>query len=395
MKRILILTSRLPVPLTSGEKIRILNICRGLSREFELVLLSLCASKEELEDNSPELDIFTEVHKVYLPVATSLANTARALLSSEPLQVAYYRSDAFARKVDELLPGVDCVIAHLVRTSDYVRSATDVVKILEMTDAISLTYQRLIGQRLRKSIKSIIYQKEYRRLQRYERAVAEEFDMVSLISQVDKSYLAALGAPTDRIEIFTNGVTLEDLPYLGPGDGGDVVFIGNMRTLPNIDACRFMATEVLPLIHREEPSIRFKIIGSAPEAATREFSKYPGVQVVGRVAKIADAASGAFASVCPMRVGAGVQNKVLEYLALGLPCVTTSIGLEGIEAAPDQDLLISDRPADIAEAVLRLYRNREMGRALSTSGRHFVETEHTWAPIQDAYCRKVQGLLGK
>src|SRR5690606_19810618 len=97
--------------------------------------------------------------------------------------------------------------------------------------------------------------------------------MTSLISSVDQDYLTDMGASRQRIEIFTNGVNLEELPFLGPGEKRDVIFIGNMRTIPNIDACRFMSTEVLPLIRREA-DVRFRIIGEIPEIVAEEFRSY-------------------------------------------------------------------------------------------------------------------------
>jgi glycosyltransferase involved in cell wall biosynthesis len=208
--------------------------------------------------------------------------------------------------------------------------------------------------------------------------------MISLISPVDRDYLAGIGAPDGAFEIFTNGVNLTNLPFLGPGQSKNIIFIGNMRTIPNLDACRFMATEVLPLI-RKHTDVRFKIIGEAPSAAFDEFQRYEAVTMVGRVDSISKAADGAFASVCPMRFGAGVQNKVLEYMSLGIPCVTTSVGLEGIGATPSKEVVVADKPEDMANAVLQILKDPIFAKNLSLAARNFVERQHTWPPIQKAY----------
>jgi glycosyltransferase involved in cell wall biosynthesis len=339
-----------------------------------------------------DLSIFKEVHRVYLPTSVSMFNTVCALLTKTPLQVAYYRSRAFKRRLHELLPTIDGIIAHLVRTSDYVKRVQGVPKVLEMTDAISLTYRRFHEHRQRLSVKTLAYALEYKRLRQYERAIASQFDMVSLISPVDRDYLVDTGTSEQGIDIFTNGVNLAELPFLGPGEQRDVIFIGNMRTIPNIDACRFMATKVLPLICAET-NVRFRIIGEIPEVIAREFQEYEAVDVVGRVDSIAEAAKGAFAAVCPMRFGAGVQNKVLEYMALGIPCVTTGLGLEGIAAEPQKEVIIADSAEEIATAVLKLLGDPHLSTALSVAARGFIEREHTWPPIQKAYRDRLAQLM--
>lgn len=393
MKNILVLTSRIPAPLTGGDKLRIYNLCVGLAKEFRLTLLTFCSSEEEMTSDFPELDIFESVHRVHLPKWKSYLNTALALPTRTPLQLAYYRSAEFRRKAEALSAEADGVLAHLLRTSQYVDRLAIRPKILEMTDAISLTYQRMVEHDVGLSLKSLVYRIERKRLKRYESDAVRAFDLVSLISPIDVAHLqAASGSNAGNIQVFSNGVDFANLPFLGAGQGDEIVFIGNMHTLPNLDACRYFAEDILPVL-RKTHSFRFKIVGDGPPSVKSELERFEGVEVTGRVAKVADAVRGAFAAVCPMRFGAGLQNKVLEYMALGLPTVTTTMGLEGIDAQVGADVLVADTPQAFAAQLSSVRTDAALATRLSQNGRAFVETHHDWEPIRAGFCSAVRAAF--
>jgi glycosyltransferase involved in cell wall biosynthesis len=385
-KRLLVLTPRLPYPVIGGDKLRIFNLCRVLSRQYSLTLLSLCETVEEMSCELPRDGVFDRVERVYLSKTRSYINTLLALPTRTPLQVAYYRSRAFAAAVERLLPSHDGVLVHLIRCAEYVRRS-DKPRVLEMTDAISLNYSRVKELRNPRGFKSRVFSLEAKRLLDYEKAIVDDFDLSLLVSQTDKDYLFP-HASAGKVVVCSNGVDLTGLPYSGRSMASRLlIFIGDMRTVQNQDMCHFFAEEVLPLL-RKRADYRFRIVGSIAPALAERFRTYEGVEVTGRVVSVADAALDGAIGVCPMRIGAGVQNKILEYMALGLPVVTTMLGYEGLGAGSEQDLLIANTPEEFVERIEWFTANEAGAVEMAGRARTFVEQEHGWGQM-------VAPLLGR
>lgn len=385
-QRLLVLTPRFPYPTIGGDRIRILHLCRGLSREFSLTLLSLCETRDEMSFE-PCDGVFSDIHRVHLPRWRSYLNTLCALLGSRPLQLAYYESSAFRDAVHRLAPQHDLVIAHLIRTGQYIEQLRG-PRILEMTDAISMNYQRIRMAAGNRNWKRLVYLVEQRRLQRYESQAVRRFDRVWLTSHVDRRFLDP--DAQSPIDVIPNGTDLEKFPFHAPVEGGNtIVFIGNMASVQNQDACQYFIREVLPQVRARAP-ITFRIVGNAPIDVQRRFANYDGVEMTGRIADIRDGVNGAFCGVCPVRAAAGIQNKILEYLALGLPCVTSPVGLCGIDARPGEELLVYKNPAEAAEQILQLHSNAGLRMQLAVAGRELVQRRYDW---QDIYRKFVASCI--
>lgn len=377
-KRALVLTPRFPYPMYGGDRMRILHVCRALSREFSLTLLSLCESREEMR-LEPQDGLFAEIQRVLLPRWRSYLNSALALPGARPLQLAYYDSAEFRRKAETLAGEHDLVLAHLIRTGQYIEHM-HTPRVLEMTDAISMNYERVRKTDGMRGWKRWVYALEEKRLHRYERNTIQRFDRVWLTSSKDREYLDM--RRDSPLEVIPNGTDLEVLPYTPPvEDGNAIVFIGNMTTLQNEDACEHFAKEILPGVRAEAPDAVLRIVGNAPPAMMRKFAQYDGVELTGRVAHIRDGVRGGFCGVCPVRAAAGIQNKVLEYMALGLPCVTSQLGLGGVEARNGIEVLVYQNPAEAVRQILELHRHKQLRLRLAEAGRALVEQQYDWKSI--------------
>jgi len=388
--RLLVLTPRYPYPVIGGDRLRIYQVCKMLAEDADLTLLSLVERPDELTLPLPDDGVFTAIHRILKKPWQSWLSTARALPTRTPLQVAYYRDASFTRRARELAATHDGIVAHLIRTGDVVRDLPG-PKFLEMTDAVSLNYTRVRKAQDKRLTdpRTWIYSVEQPRLAPYERSIAADFDVSFLVSDVDRTHLFGDDpAWQDRVLVCPNGVDLAGLPYVGPAEGADLVYIGNMASLQNFDAACYMASDILPAIRARIPQVRLRVVGRIPDDKAAELRKFDGVDVTGEVDSIPEAARGGAVAVAPLRLGAGVQNKVLEYLALGLPTVTTTVALEGLAAVPDRHLLVADGAMDFADTVVRLLRDPELGQRLAVAGREFVETHHRWdaalAPMREA-----------
>ena len=390
-KSILVLTPRFPYPVIGGDKLRIYHLCKVLSSQYQLTLLSLCESKDEMEFEIPDDGVFQKVVRVYLPKWKSYVQTLLALPSKIPLQVAYYQCRAFSYEIGRLLPSHDAVLAHLIRTGDYVRNVNK-INILEMTDAISLNYGRVKQFNRVGGLKEVVYRIEAKRLKKYERSIVNDFDLSVLVSSTDSDYLFGPHGREDVL-VCSNGVDLSELPFSPPSMSSKVVaFIGNMRTVQNLDACNYFIEQILPLL-RKRGDYKFRIVGSITDELANYFCQFANVEVTGRVKSIASAVKDVSVGVCPMRIGAGVQNKVLEYMALGLPTVTTTIGYEGIDAAPGRDLLIADTPDGFVEQIIWLSEHDDNAIVMARNAREFVETTHDWSSILQPFTKRLTTLI--
>lgn len=392
-KKMLVLTPRFPYPVIGGDRLRIYRLCQALSQEYELTLLSLCDSEAEMQMPLPD-KVFSRVERLRLSRWRRVWNVIKALPGQQPLQVAYYASPRFQARARALLAEHDATLAHLIRTGDSIRALPG-VKFLEMTDAISLNYQRV--SRARGGLfdwRRLIYRIEARRLLRYEQAVVNSFTHTFLVSAIDRDFLyREQPASLARVSVCSNGVDVAALPYQFAHAGRDIVFIGNLHSLQNFDAAYFFASEVLPLVRAQHPEVCFRVIGRIKPESASQLRQLAGVVVSGEVAEVAAAARGAALGVCPVRLGAGVQNKVLEYMALGLPVVSTRLGLEGFAAEPGRELLVADEPREMAAAVCQLLDDREAASTQAQHARHYVEQQHGWDAMLAPFMATVRRYL--
>ncbi len=373
-RRILVLTPRFPYPPAGGDRLRIYQICKQLSSEFELSLLSMCESEEEMEAPIQSDGVFKQIERVFHGKWRRVTGCLRALPSRTPFQVGYYRNALFEKRVHQLASQHHCLLAHLIRTGPYI-AQFKLPRVLEMTDAISLSYRRTVEHV--DPIKAALYRIEAKRLLDFERYVALECDLCVLVSDVDRNFLFPSGVHS-KVLVCSNGVDSQALPFRFNPDGKTIIFIGKNSTRPNMDGIMYFVKEVMPLVRARVPQVQFRVIGQISAEFRRKLESH-GVIVTGTVANVAEAATGASVGVCPLRIGAGVQNKILEYMALGVPAVTSPIGLEGLEAISGVHVMTATRPQDWADQIGRLLQDRDLARNLAVAGRRFVEAQHSWS----------------
>ncbi len=376
---LLVLTPRFPYPVVGGDRLRIYEICKVLSSHFRITLLSLCDSKSEVEMLIPDDGIFHRIERIFLPKWRSYLNCAFALPTNAPLQVAFYKHRAFKKRASELMKQHDACIAHLIRSGDAIKNEPG-VKFLEMTDIISLNYSRISDTKLIKfDFRAMVYRLESKRLKSYESKIVNHFDHSFLVSEFDRNFLFGNNSYESKlVSVFSNGVNLDSFPYQFNHNAKDIIFIGNMQSLQNFDAALFMATDIFPLVRKVLPHVRLRLIGRIKPEQALQLSTFIGVDVTGEIDNVANAAKDGAVGVCPLRLGAGVQNKVLEYMSLGLPVVSTSIGLEGFDAQDGKELFVENDPALFAKKIISLIENRNSAEVVSKFARKYVETNHSW-----------------
>lgn len=396
-KRILLLTPRWPYPPTGGDRLRILKLAEAVSQRHDITLLSLCQDRTELDSPLPPGGVFKEVHRLRLPRWRSWAQVALALAGSTPLQVAYYCSGAFRREVERLLPGHDMVWCHLARMAPYACRAA-VPRWLEMTDAVSLTMER--AARLKRSgldPRRLAFDLESRRMRRMEQRLADEFDLISLISNVDRD--TALGyetAPRANVLVAANGV---EMPAVHGRPAGQrppaIAMVGRMDSFANRDALWHFVNEILPGVVRRVPDARLHIIGHVNASDERRLRRVAAVRVEGVLPDMGTVLRNCRVGVCPVRIGAGIQNKLLDYMAHGLASVSSPIGLEGLRVQAGTELAVASSPSEWVESVVALLLDEGQASRLGVAGRAWVEREHRWSAALAPLVDRVDVLLSQ
>ncbi|MBP1633294.1 MAG: hypothetical protein H6Q11_1582 [Acidobacteria bacterium] len=311
--------------------------------------------------------------------AAAYGRAALGLASRRPLQVHYYYSRPMARRlqsvIEEFRP--DLVYAHTIRMAEYLAEGRPGPGILAMQISMALNYGRL-ARHARRPWRRAVYRIEARRARRYEPRIAARFDRCLLISEAD---VAALGSlRPGNVLINPHGVDYAHFTRT-PGAVGEedrIVFTGNLAYPPNADAVEWFVADILPLVRREVPGARLAVVGADPPRRVLDLGADPGVEVTGRVPDLRPYLERALVGIDPLRVGAGLQNKVLEGMSMGLPMVVTSIANEGIGAVPGEEVLVADDPPAFAGAVVRLLRDPGLRRGLGERARRAIEQRWSW-----------------
>ncbi len=242
-------------------------------------------------------------------------------------------------------------------------------------------------------------------LARYEKRYCSKFSRIVATTSTDREQLLELLSPPVRvrgkqnffvppIDVIPNGVDLTQFPYRSIDPGGHtLIFAGAMNNLPNIDAARFLSLQILPLLQQRYPDASLTLVGASPVPEVLALGELPGIQVVGRVQRVAEYLHQAAVCVVPMRIGFGIKNKTLEAMAAGTPVVASDRGLEGLVVDGGQQptrALRANKVHEYVEAITSLFENQQLRQDLSVSARSLVESQYTWDIIGRQYDRLLQ-----
>jgi sugar transferase (PEP-CTERM/EpsH1 system associated) len=386
--RILWLKSDLLVPLDKGGKLRTWHLMRHLARQHDITYLGFASP----DDPSDAPERMREVARRVISVPRSdppkrsawfYVDAARYLLNPLPYAIAKYRSGAYRREIERLLSedAFDVIV------SDFVLPMVNLpanvpCPVVVFTHNVEAEIWRRHAETQTSAVGRFLYDTQYRRMQRFERRALGRAGGVLAVSDVDRVTLARTYPDVMRepARVIPTGV---DTGFFEPASSAahsrSLVFTGSMDWLPNEDAMTYFCREVLPLVRAEEPATTLTIVGRAPTPRVARLAEQPGISVTGRVEDVRPHIGAAAVYVVPLRIGGGTRLKIFEAMAMGKAVVSTSIGAEGLPVKHEQQLLIADDPREFAGAVLRLFRDAELRRAIEQAARALVVARYDWA----------------
>ncbi len=375
MAKIAVLTSRFPFPLEKGDKLRIFNQVKGLSVGNEIHLIALDEKIITAEQREALEPFCKSIHVFQVSKMRQLMNISSALFENVPLQVGIYYSRAIHIKIKKLLAGLqpDAVYCHLIRMSEYVRDEKHLKKTIDYMDAFS------IGMKRRAQISNILLKPvlhlEHKRLVQYERNIFDDFEQKVIISSQDRE---AIGHPDkNKIHIIPNGVDFNQFFPEEKEKKYDLLFTGNMGYPPNIESAHYAATKILPLIHRTHPQATLLIAGVDAPARIRKL-RSDRIFVIEKFNHIRDAFAASKIMLAPMLISIGLQNKIIQAMAMKIPCIVSSLANNAIHAGHQKEIIEANSPADFAAAYAELIENDEKYNSIREKAFEFVRNNFDW-----------------
>ncbi len=373
-KKIFILLSRIPYPLEKGDKLRAYHQIKELSQHHTLILC--CLNDTKIHPKAFErLKPFAEALYIF-PLRKSgiIGRLCRALFSSTPFQVAYFYSPGIHKQIKALIAKhqPDHLFCQLIRTTRYA-DGSDTDNTLDYQDVFSAGLLR--RHRIAPWYKKMLLKMEYRRVLSFENKAFDQFNKHVIISIPDRNLIPHPARKS--IAVIPNGV---DTIFFKPMDHPkqyDIIFTGNMGYPPNINGASFLVRQVMPLVWAKIPATNVAIVGASPAASVKSLAS-PLVTVTGWVDDIRTYYAASSIFVAPMQIGTGLQNKVLEAMAMKLPCITSPLANEALMAKENNQVLIGRNAPEYAQHILSLLTETKKYNNLSKAGHHFVLQHFNW-----------------
>ena len=376
--RIFFVCQRVPFPPDRGDKIATFNEIRHLSKHHEVHVFCLGDGAADL-DNVPALRAYVKsITAAPVHGLTGKLRALKALLDGRPLSVAAFNvaalHQAIISKYDELRP--DLIIIYSCNVAQYAEHFAGLPRIMQFHDLDSLKWAQY-AERSGFPLKWI-YRIEATRLLGYERRIARRFAHSLVCTAAEMRDFEHL-CPGIAVSLVGNGVDLDYFRSLGEiKRHGSIVFTGVMDYFPNIDAVQWFCDEILPAVQAQIPEATLTICGNRPTAAVRRLAKRRGISVTGWVADTRPYLDSAEVFVAPLRLARGVQNKLLEALAMGLPCVASKAAWNGTVVPEGAGILVTDNSEEFAGQIVRLLRDDALRLEMAGKARAVVETKYRW-----------------
>lgn len=386
MGDILFLAHRVPFPPDRGDKMRSYHLLRHLAGLARVHLATFADDAADLAHADALRPLLAGLHVEIRTRSRSSAGFA-ALAGGRAVSVALFDSSTMRAAVDATLSAqdIDTIFAFSGQMAQYVPSSGAPRFVMDFVDMDSAKFAAYAADGA--GPMRWVNRREGRRLFDFERKVAARADVSLFVSEAEAAlFRARSGLGVDRVQVLENGIDLDvydpaaDFAPLGaarPGQGPLIVFTGQMDYRPNAEAVTQFATRSLPAIRAAVPTAHFAIVGRNPDAQIRGLADLPGVTVTGAVPDVRSWLVAADVVVAPLRLARGVQNKVLEAMAMARPLVVSPAAHEGIDATPGVHLVVADA-ADEADAVVGLLADPVRARTIAAAGRARIEARYGW-----------------
>jgi len=375
--KLLVLLSRIPYPLEKGDKLRAYHQIRCLSANHEIHLLAV--HHEPIHpDAARELKKYCQSVRFFkINLIQAGINILLKFLSRKPLQVGYFHNLSTHRKIQKAIQEIqpEHIYCQLIRVAEYVKH-TPIRKTLDYQDVFSKGVERRI-EKAPWYFKPVL-KLEYKRLLKYEKDIFDDFDHKTIISEPDRELIPH--PLNHEIQVIGNGVDFNFFKPVTVEKKYDIIFSGNMGYPPNVDAAVYLVKEVIPALRQLRGKVKVVIAGATPHPKVKALQSEE-VTVTGWVDDIRDYYAASRVFIAPMKIGTGLQNKLLEAMAMKLPCVTSPLANNALNARNGIEILVGENTEQYVLYLHQLLANNELAKNIADNGNRFVHEHYNWEAI--------------
>ena len=384
---LLFLCHRIPFPPNKGDKIRSYHLLKYLSEHYRVYLGTFIDDADDWQYVEKVEALCEACLFINLNPLQAKMKSISGLVTGDALTLPYYRSRELQNWVKAKVDGekIDIAVAMSSPMAQFLEgmSAQLNTQIIDLVDIDSdkwLQYANAMKWPM-----SWVYRREADKLLAYEKKIAKQFDMSFFVSSTEADmFKRKVPELAEKVSFYNNGVdsdyfsssAMPDCDPVYPDEHLPIVFTGAMDYWPNVDAVYWFAHDILPSLRQQYPDLHFYIVGSKPTEKVQNLEQLEGITVTGRVEDIRPYIHYAFAAVAPMKIARGIQNKVLEAMAMEKSVVVTSMGLEGIKAVPDKEVLIADTAQEFIHQISSLIEHDKAD--IGTAARQRVMVDFSW-----------------
>jgi polysaccharide biosynthesis protein PslH len=388
-QNLLYIAHRIPYPPNKGDKIRTFHEIKYLSQFFHIDLVTFADTPSDMIFEANLKKYCRQVHVFPLNPLWGKIKGLKSLLLGKSIAEGYFFDTRANKKIAVLLKKntYQAVFCFSSPTAEYVfQNLSDIPRkttrlIMDFCDVDSDKWQQY-AEKTRFPMNQL-YRLEASRLLAYEKKINQSFDASIFVSENEADLFRQYVPEARNIVPVSNGVDFTyfsgQVPEKNNNESPTILFTGAMDYHANVDGVTWFAKKIFPLLKQRIPAIRFVIVGSNPRPAVTALAQTANITVTGYVDDIREYYQAADVSVVPLRIARGIQNKVLEAMAMGLPVVCTSAALSGIQAIPGKDVIQADDETAFADAVELLIKDKKLARKTADSAGHTVRTRYAWS----------------
>lgn len=384
--KVAVLLTRIPFPLMKGDKLRAYYQIKELAKQHEVYLFCLNYKDEEEKAKEELLKYCKTIHIEKLNLFSSLLRVCFSVFSFLPFQTAYYNSPKAKKHFKSFVEknNIELCYFQFVRLAPFAKKINK-KKVLDFQDTLSVNMKRRADNS--GLLERLLFSIEAKRLARYESKMFEVFDALTIITDADRKLLKS--PRKEEVHIIPNGVAESYFTYPQPKEKPyDLLFSGAMSYAPNIDAAEYLIKEIMPLVWEKKPNVKIAIAGGgAPISLQKEANER--IIMPGWVDDMKEYYSQTKIFIAPMRIGTGLQNKLLEAMAMNVACVTSPLANQALKAKDKEEILIANTTKEYADYVIELLDNKELAQNIASKGKDYVFNQYSW----QTNCEKLSNIF--
>jgi len=383
MKKILFVSTRYPIPVFGGDKNRTVGILKFLSKKNKVDFVTLIKKNQ---NRTNELSFCNNVKVFEINnLFSRLTKAVVSMLSGKPLQIGFYYSKELKEYINKVEKNYNTIVFHQLRGSQYLSKNFKGKKVLEMTDLQSLNYQQVFERLYPLNPLKYIYALEKYLIRKYEKRVVKLFDKIVFISKKDSKKAGQILGYKKKIAYVRNGCDLNKNLFKYHKSNYKILFLGNIKYLPNKYACYHFAKNILPRLNELYAKFEFHIVGEINYFDKFKLKRCKNVIVYGPIKNLNYIIKIVSCAICNINIATGSQLKILTYMSYGIPTISSSISFKDTNLKKNKEIMVYKNDDELIQNIEKIVQNKKLAKNLSVSSHKVIKNKYKWDKIFSKY----------